>query len=210
MPESAVATYPALTSDRTQFPTHAQTALSEPSIGICPSELIDDFVHERVRFTVSDLGDHYRLSRADRDDLAQDIYLALCESARRYDCRQASRHTFACRVIMLAAAHRARSIRNARRCPVRSPISLSSIQCSARAAVPRAPRWSEPSARDLALDLRSGLSRLSRRQQFLAEALKTLRVSEIAAEKGQHRSTVHRDLAAMRHTLSASGLDPSL
>jgi len=195
---------PATTTDSTHHPD------APPTIGIDPAVLIDEFVDERVTFTVGTIGEAYRLSHHDREDLSQNLYTALSKAAPRYDPAKAQQHTFACRVILRAAAHEARTIRNARRNRARSPLLLSDLQRNGRCIQIRAPRWSEPSARDLAIDLRSGLSRLSRRQQFLAEALKTLRVSEIAAEKGQHRSTVHRDLAEMRRTLSASGLDPSL
>lgn len=195
-----------------ESPTSATPATphDNPQIGITPTELIDDFVHERVRFIVNDIAVQYRLSRADRDDLSQEIYLALCEAAVRYDPAQASRHTFACRVIVLAAAHRARSIRNVRRCPVRSPLMLSELQRDARCAGLRAPRWTEPTSIDLGEDLRFGVSRLSRRQQLLVQELKTQSPTAIAAERNRHPSSIYREITRIRHQIEASGLDPAI
>ncbi|MBX3356507.1 MAG: sigma-70 family RNA polymerase sigma factor [Phycisphaeraceae bacterium] len=209
MSEAAVANHPESECRPAQSPP-AVPAKSEPLRGIDPSELIDSFVEDRVHYLVDKIGEAYRLTHHDREDLSQSLFAALSGAARRYNPAKAQQHTFACRVLLRAAAHEARTIRNARRNPARSPLLLSDLQRNGRCHQLHAPRWTEPSARDLALDLRTSLSRLSRRQQFLAEALKTLRVSEIAAEKGQHRSTVHRDLAAMRRSLTTAGLDPSL
>jgi len=200
---------PASSTSESPTSTNPATTHDNPQIGITPTELIDDFVHERVRFIVNDIAVQYRLSRADRDDLSQEIYVALCEAAVRYDPAQASRHTFACRVIVLAAAHRARSIRNVRRCPVRSPLMLSELQRDARCAGLRAPRWTEPTSIDLGEDLRFGVSRLNRRQQLLVQELKTQSPTAIAAERNRHPSSIYREITRIRHQIEASGLDPA-
>lgn len=59
------------------------------------------------------------------------------------------------------------------------------------------------------LDLEDTLVGLTREQQQLAASLKTVSPREIAAERGVHRSTVYREIAALRAALSERGLDPA-
>jgi DNA-directed RNA polymerase specialized sigma24 family protein len=174
-----------------------------------PHNLIDAYAYERVDYHVAQTARTYGLKRHDQDDLRQDLLTAICAAAARYDPRKAKPRTFVCGVIELEVANFKRSIRNKRRCPARAPMVLSQLQRDGRAFAPRAPRWCEPSAQDLVLDLRQRLSGLNRRQQQLAEALKNQTKQEIAAERGVHRATIYRDIAAMRDVLSTFNLSPT-
>lgn len=172
-------------------------------------QIIDDYAIERVDYQVARLGRILRLSHHRKEDLRQDLLLELCNAARRFNPATASARTFVSRVVSSAAAHHARCIRNERRNGARSPILLSQLQRDGRRFSPVAPRSTEPSAHDLVIDLDHGLSTMNRRQQQLAESLKTNTAAEIAKERGHHRSTVYRDLAAMRVTLSGLDLQPA-
>jgi DNA-directed RNA polymerase specialized sigma24 family protein len=171
-----------------------------------PRHLIDDYVMERVDYHVARLGRALHLSHHRKEDLRQDLFVALCEAAPRYDKSRAKPRTFVSRVLSLAAAHLARCICNERRNSARSPIRLSELQRDGHCFSPVAPRWCEPSAHDLVLDLRHGIAAMSRRHQQLAEALKIQTAAEVAAERRVHRSTVYREIASMRAALSGFGL----
>lgn len=179
------------------------------SIGIDPNLLIDDYAHERVAYHVAQIGREHRLREDARDDLRQDFYAAICAASRRYDPAKASRRTFTSRVIELTAIFRRRCIRNERRSAARSPLLLSELQREHRCLDLRAPRICEPSAHDLVLDLRVGLSRLTHRQHQTAAALKNQTPSEIAAERRCHASTVYREMASMRCQLTELRLAPT-
>lgn len=172
------------------------------------STIIDNYAMERVEYQVTRLGRILRLSHHRKEDLRQDLLLELCQAARRFNPDTSSAHTFVSRVVSSAAAHHARCIRNERRNGARSPILLSQLQREGGRFSPVAPRSCEPSAHDLVLDLDHAFSAMNRRRQHLAESLKTNTAAEIAKERGQHRSTVYRDLAAMRVTLSDLDLQP--
>lgn len=173
------------------------------------SDWIDDYATARVDYHVARLGRQLHLPDHRRDDLRQNLFLALCKAAPRYDARQSSRRTFVSRVLSRAAAHHARSIRNERASSVRSPLRFSELERNGHSFAPVAPRSCEPSAHELVLDLRHALASLSREHQQLAEALKTQTPAEIAAERGVHRCTVYREIAALRSALSEAGLDPT-
>jgi len=174
-----------------------------------PHDIIDDYAMDRVDYQVARLGRLLHLSHHRKEDLRQDLLLELCQAAQRFDPATSSARTFVSRVVSSAAAFHMRTIRNERRNSARSPIRLSELQRNGHSLAARAPRWSEPSTHDLAMDLPRGLSSMDRRHQELAESLKTQTVAEIAAERGVHRSTVYRDIAAMRTTLTEHGLDPA-
>lgn len=172
-------------------------------------DIIDRYATDRIDYQVSRLGRSLHLSHHRKEDLRQDLLLELCHAARRYDPRKASQRTFVSRVVASAAAHHARCIRNERRNGARSPIRLSELQREGRGFSPVAPRTYEPSAHDTAMDLHDRIGAMSRRHQLLSESLKTNTPAEIAADRGQHRSTVYRDIASMRVTLAESGLCPT-
>ena len=165
-------------------------------------QIIDRYAMERVEYQVARLGRVLRLSHHRKEDLRQDLLLELCRAARRFDPMTSRARTFVSRVVALGAAHHARCIRNERRNSARTPILLSQLQREGRSFSPIAPRSCEPSAHDLVLDLDFSFAAMNRRQQELAESLKTSTAAEIAAERGHHRCTVYRDLAAMRVTLA--------
>lgn len=173
-----------------------------------PTNLIDDYAAERIDYQVHRVGRVLHLSLHEREDLRQTLFLDLCKAMKRYDPTKSKPHTFMSRVVVLAAKHQECCIRKARRCPIRSPILLSQLQQDGRGFSPRAPRWCEPSAHDLTLDLPRGIAAMNRRRQQLAESLKTQTPVEVAAERRVHRSTVYRDIASMRGTLSELGLNP--
>jgi len=173
-----------------------------------PNSLIDDYATNRIDYQVWRIGQALRLSHHRREDLRQDLFTDLCEAARRYDPTKSSPRTFVSRVVAQSAAHHGRCIRNERKYRARSPILLSQLQRDCNGFAPRAPRWCEPSAHDLTLDLPRGIAAMSRSHQQLAESLKTQSPADIAAERDVHRSTVYRDIASIRGTLSEFGLDP--
>lgn len=112
----------------------------EPTNGSSPAALIDDYAMERVKYHVARLGKLLRLSEDRKDDLRQDLFVALCTAAGRFDPAKATARTFVSRVVSLAAAHHARCIRNERRSGARSPIRLSELQQDDWAFAPVAPR----------------------------------------------------------------------
>lgn len=173
-----------------------------------PIEIIDGYATERIDYQVHRVGRALNLSIHEREDLRQTLFLDLCKAVKRYDPTRSRPHTFVSRVVVLAAKHRERCIRKARNCPARSPLLLSRLQREGNSFAPSAPRWCEPSAHDLALDLPRGIAAMTRARQQLAESLKTQTAVEVAAERGVHRSTVYRDIASIRGTLSEFGLDP--
>lgn len=182
---------------------------AEPRRGIDPSNLIDDYAHERVAFHVGRIGRQFRMSEHRRNDLRQDFYLALTKAARRYDPMRASIRTFASRVIELTAAFCRRCIRNERRCPCRSAVAFSQLPRRLRDFAPSAPRACEPSSRDIVVDTEHSLAQLTHRQRTTAEALKTLTAAEIAQARRRHPSTVYREIASLRLALADCGLAPA-
>lgn len=171
-------------------------------------DLTDEYTTDRVDYHVTRLGRALNLSHDGREDLRQDLFVSLCVAARRYDPKRSSPRTFVSRVLSFAAAHKVRCIRNERRSCARSPILLSELQRNGRSFSPLAHHRYEQRSHDLVLDLRTGFSQLDREQQILAEALKKQRPAEIADETGVHRSTVYRNIAAIRDSFDAIGLSP--
>lgn len=184
------------------------TTRPESNATICPSDLIDDYIFDRVDFRVAEVAEAYGLQPHDQDDLRQRLLLAICAAAHRYDPSKAKPRTFVRGVLNLEVANYKRSVAIERRSTVRSPIMLSELQRNGRSFSPLAHHRYEQRSHDLVLDLRAGFSRLDREQQILAEALKKQRPAEIADESGVHRSTVYRNIAAIRDSFDAIGLSP--
>ena len=189
---------------------HATSATTAPyTQQTTPTDLIDDYAIERVAYHTARVGRRLHLTPDRRDDLQQDLFVSLCEAAKRYDPSKSAPRTFVSRVLCLAAAHHARRIRNERRSPARSPIRLSELQRNGHDFATPAPRWSEPSAHDLSMDLSRGIASLNERQQDLAKSMSSHTVAQIAAERHVHRSTVYREVAAVRTALTEYGLAPT-
>lgn len=140
----------------------------------------------------------FHLSDDDRDDIRQDMALAVLSAMRRYDSARASRDTFAERVISLQYVKIAQRIR---RDIERQPESAT--EAIGALIDPRSERGNTD---DLRLDLEAALVGLPRRLRLIAEDLKTMRPGEIAAEMGVHRSTIHRAIAQIRTHLRDRGV----
>jgi DNA-directed RNA polymerase specialized sigma24 family protein len=149
------------------------------------------FAHARVRGAVA----RARIQPADRDDLAQDLYLRLVRAGRRFDPRVGPAEAFVTAVVArgVVDARRRRGTRKARAGP----------QASGRdglgpdAADPRDPR--DPIARlHLALDVAAVLAGLPAALRALAADLSQGTLAAAARSRGVPRAALARDVRALR------------
>jgi RNA polymerase sigma-70 factor (ECF subfamily) len=149
-----------------------------------------------------------RLLAADRDDLQQDILLAVVERAGRFDPAHAGWATF---VALLARHVIADRCQTASRRDAQTPVLL---EVESIDAVPDARSVTQPAAVDVAeavnlrVDLQRLIGDLPRAQRATLIALLRTDGDIAAAQRGSGRSTsaFYRDVKELRLWLRASGL----
>jgi DNA-directed RNA polymerase specialized sigma24 family protein len=143
---------------------------------------------------------HRRLSRADREDLTQDILLAIVEAADRYDARRASWSTFVALLAQHVVIDRARAP-----VPIDTvPLDANDCKCIA-STLPAA--WLDP---DLPIALRSAAIEMPGASRTLLDLIVAHRdVVDARDASGVSSATFYRALADLRCWLRSAGAHPS-
>lgn len=143
---------------------------------------------------------HRRLSRADREDLTQDILLAIVEASDRYDARRASWSTFVALLAQHVVIDRARAP-----API-DTVPLDANDCQGIAST-RPAAWLDP---DLPIALRSAAIELPGASRTLLDLIVAHRdVVDARDASGVSSATFYRALADLRCWLRAAGAHPS-
>jgi len=183
------------------FPHRSQTLSSHP---------IDDYVLKRIEFRARQLAIRYRLPDDRRNDLAQDMAVELQKASRRFDPNgRASWHTYACRVLDLAAKKFMQEECRRRKREAGGLVSLSespdgypsAANCVALAV-------DDPSLIqfELRMDVEVVLARMPERLRRVCLLLMDLSPTEAAKALGIHRNSIYRLIAQIR----AYFMDPKL
>lgn len=161
----------------------------------------------------------YELGADDREDLEQDLVLAVLLKAASYDRTRAAIRTFASAVIKNEMLHKARDMKQHAENPISTTSlydvvgedmdstllheTLDSAKCKAALGLHEPDPFKHV---DLAHDLEVACKYLSSRQKEIANLLRATSKSQAARELGVTRSTVYRDANAIRDALEALDL----
>lgn len=161
--------------------------------------IIDDFACARVRFNARRIARWLSLNQTAREDLAQNIFLALCKAAPSFDPTVASSRTFVSRVIHQAALHEFRTMKRATACAVRNPRLLT--DCTEESFELIACPTSFGYARyELRADVSLRIRALPSRTALVARHLMHSTQAQAARALGISRQAVHAHVAALRNT----------
>ena len=165
--------------------------------------------NDRIRVALASAGHHARrfarhrrLSRADREDLTQDILLAIVEASNRYDARRASWSTFVALLAQHVVIDRARAP-----API-DTVPLDANDAHAHGIASTLPAaWLDP---DLPIALRSAAIELPGASRALLDLIVAHRdVVDARDASGVSSATFYRALADLRCWLRAAGAHPS-
>lgn len=165
--------------------------------------IIDDYARDRVSYHAARAARIARLTATEREDLEQNLLLALCKAAPRFDPAVASSHTFVSHVVRLAAMHELRTIRRARRCRVRGACPMSVLDAAVTGSI-ECPRSSDEARHDLRTDVAAAVARLPDRSRAVAHLLMRSTRSQAARALGISRQSVHAHVVTIRSGAAGS------
>jgi RNA polymerase sigma factor (sigma-70 family) len=170
-------------------------------------------IHRKAKQLIGEYG----LTPSDLADLEQDLATDLLRRLKDFDPRRAKRQTFAAKVIEHGVAaiieHRSAARRDWRRecCSLNESLEDSDGQSLARYATidveSGRPGTSSAERQDLAIEVRQAMARLPERLRRLAQCLMTRTPYEAIHELGIPKTTLYRDLEALRQALREAGLE---
>lgn len=169
-------------------------------------------IHRKARQLIGEYG----LTPSDLPDLEQDLAVDLLRRLKDFDPARAQRQTFAAQVIEHAVAtiieHRSAARRDWRRegCSLNESLEEDGRALARYATVDAEtgrPEPSSPERQDLAIEVRQVVAHLPERLRRLAQCLTTRTPYEAIQELGVPRTTLYRDLAALRQALREAGLE---
>ena len=157
---------------------------------------LSDKSFDRIRHAGARMARNFRLRSDDRLDLTQHLTAEVLQALHKHDPTRGCQDALAYGALSLASRHWMREVsRRAARGPSARP------RWFAEGEEPE-DRSPEPHAEvDLRLDLERVLSALPRELRITAEALKTLNVTEAAADLGVDRGTIYRRIKLLREYL---------
>jgi RNA polymerase sigma factor (sigma-70 family) len=175
---------------------------TQPSTNHRPSqpERLNPLTERRIRYRADRLARIFRLSADDRDDLYQDLYLAVWEALPKHEPERGTLDAFTRGVMDIWYRQTAREIRRSRQ---RDPGFVPLPERDAEATAFIDPSARHVQATDIRLDLLPRLARLPRELAEVALLRGDLSVREIAAERGVHRGTIPRAIRVIREELWA-------
>ncbi len=170
---------------------------TEPNDRATNYHIIDDFARERVGFYARRIARWLRLKRIEREDLAQNLYLALCKAAPSFDPAVASARTFVCRVLHQAAIHEIRTVKRAKACVVRNPPLLTDCADDSLKFI-LCPTSFDRVRNDLRTDVALALSELPSRTVQVARELMQSNQANAARWLGISRQAVNAHVATIK------------
>lgn len=173
------------------FKDHQQTACRP---------LIDEYITKRVQYWARCLAMRFRMQDDRRDDLEQDLTLEILKASKRYDSRSSSWHTFACRVLHVAAKRISQQeIRriNLENKPVKERLNVSTGHRSIINHL-EIDDCDDIGQAELRMDVEVILEQMPEQLQTLAKLLMTHTPQEAAEEMGIHANSVYRMLDQIR------------
>jgi RNA polymerase sigma factor (sigma-70 family) len=164
--------------------------------------ILDDIAVALVRRASGDLCRRCGFPWSDRDDIEQDLFLALHRAVPKFDPRRSSWRAFAAAVIDHRAASLARDRGAARRVPPALRLLGDPAQDQRRVGPPVDPAETVP----LALDLERALTRLPPALRALADRLSDKPLTRAATSLGISRSAARLRRADIRRRFEDQGL----
>jgi len=180
-----------------------------PSLSTDSSNLLDDYVLERVRFQARRLAARFGLPDDRREDFEQDLIVELLKAAGRFDpAGGAAWHTYACRVLDLAIKKLSQLECRRRRREAGRPLRFTESPDGCPSAVnnPAHEAQDDIIALETKLDIEQVLAAMPPRLRAVCELLKTHTPAEAAAVVGIHRSSIYRTIAQVRARFEKAGL----
>lgn len=205
--------------------THALLAGREETKPVNSNEHtgISEYTQTLISVKANQLVGHYGFTADNREDIEQDLLVAVLEAAPSWNARRGSRNTYDNRIVNRKVAtiirHRKRERRDYRRTGVSldevitdengSPLTRGDVlsdDADCRSASGR----SAADLIDLAADLRTALERLDPELQHLYRLVITHTKAAIAKELGVSKPTVLKRCKAIRDHFSKLGLEEYL
>jgi RNA polymerase sigma-70 factor (ECF subfamily) len=177
----------------------------------------DAYAKDLIHYTAIRLVGKYGLTRFDREDIEQDLFLDLLQRLPDYDPKRAKLNTFIARVVEHGVAtlieRRQAEKRDWRRCR----LSLNRPASYEDADGPEFGEFVETDYRrrevrndDLAIEMAGVLKTLPPRLRDICRGLMRDGVTQVAADLGLSRMTIHRGMKVIRARFEDAGLDQYL
>jgi len=181
-----------------------------------PTNPIDDYVLDRIRYRVEHLIGKFGYTKSDRDDLTQELILDLLEAMPHFDPTRGSRKTFICRVLD-------RKVRSLIRYQTAQKRDSQRVQQSIDSVRPDDPTFDEEKQRerlgrssttapdqiDLQLDVAEVLKRMPERLQRVAQVLASHTPQQAARVLGIKRSELEEAMCELRLYFEEAGITES-
>ena len=148
-----------------------------------------------ARFRVTAAIRTQAVSSADRDDLVQELLIAVWLASDKFNPARASLRTFFERVI---ASRLMSTIRTTRRRPPMQPLDLATVGGMA----------TDATSFELRLDIARLLRQLDSTDRRVAVALAQFSPMDASRKLGLGRSTVYRHIGKLRASFAAAGITP--
>ncbi|MEK6676408.1 MAG: sigma factor [Planctomycetota bacterium] len=175
-------------------------------------EYANRIIHHKARQLVLESG----FSPSDREDIEQELRIAILERWKAFDSRRASDRTFAARIIenkavSLIRANRAAK-RNIRRCTPLYNERVTDGDFDEERARSRRGIHSRSALESLSLrlDVAALLADLPKDLRCVSEQLLLGSVSDACRRSGKHRSTIYRAIHDLREYFAQAGLEKYL
>lgn len=183
--------------------------LTKPAVPVArpsctPTELLDEFVVERIRYRVNRVTIKFELSDDAREDLRQAMIAELLRAAKRFDPATARWHTFACGVLKMYAHRVAVDLARTAEQPAGSPTSLDANLPAFRNQL--CDRHDDIGDVERRLDVAAVLAKMPPRVRELCELLKVMTRNQAAKKLGVHLSWVYRQVAVARACFEEAGI----
>ena len=141
------------------------------------------------------------LGSSDRDDLRQDLYVAVLRRARQFDASRGAASTF----VALVVDHHARDVMAHRFAGRRNPRRCASLSEDASAV---AGTWESIDRVELRLDVEHALSALDPSTERVAQHFKRGNAADVARWLNLTRGQVRQQLLLLRRRFTELGLAP--
>ena len=181
---------------------------------------IGDCAARHIKHRVRKLIGRFGFTASDREDLEQDLATDLLQRQKYFNAAKAQYGTFAVRVIdhriSTLLAKRQLAMRDYRRetCSLDEPVPDDDRVLVSRHETVDAerdrPGLPAEELGDLAADVRQAVARLPKRLRRVCLALMSSAPHEVVDELKVPKSTLYRDIAAIRQALAAAGLEDYL
>lgn len=170
-------------------------------------DLLDDYAWKRINFRAQRLTEAFQLTPEDKEDMAQEMALAILKATNRFDPTRTRRKAFIRGILDREFKHLARRLRDSIRHSCLSPASASEMPDFHPAVNnPHQGELSDQARTELAMDLAGFIPQLPPRLQRIAECLKTHSPAETARGLGVNSANVYRAMRQIRSLMIEAGI----